>query len=552
MKENAIGECQGCDLNDSTKTNCRSCELSFDNNCLACGPFSNPETELAPTCACSQYNSATIFNGRRPCRSAQCMSIIGCSECDVLNKCVSCTTDTHVIINNGANCAAGPCPAATFPKFTHFRLNAFCAACPQNCAQCKDEKSCDQCQEGIQNLGEGLCKKISFRFKFQIKNSTNKSIIDTYTAVLDIIITQADDSQLDVGYLNTYASKSEYKLFSFLPEDAVEESKYELFNDSTIRIFVKIGKKYSDTKLTFKIKKDDSKIIQQVQLENETKEIKIPVPAFFTKEELNSVGSKAETMGSTNQVAGKTAEYVSLALGSLGLDPTGSFLKFSQMNKLISRFRFLKIEFGILLTKFFQSSADKYDPESTLGEKYILEHTKGFLGKFNEEKVSLTIFEKEWINVMIYITAWILKSQTFVILIISSDTQQITRMQCHFVNFAQKIHFVAFNKIIIDLIFYGLRTISHTRDLSVIEISNTVVLLFLVFFDVCEVWILTSSTVIQENQFDLFRKKQGDQSPKSKIEEKDKDIDQDILVLYKLENKIDAEVDWNNKEFLKQ
>jgi hypothetical protein len=128
-------------------------------------------------------------------------------------------------------------------------------------------------------------------------------------------------------------------------------------------------------------------------------------------------------MGSTNQVAGKTAEYVSLALGSLGLDPTGSFLKFSQMNKLISRFRFFKIEFGILLTKFFQTSADNYDPESTLGEKYILEHTKGFLGKFNEEKVSLTIFEKEWINIMIYITAWILKSQTFVILIISSDTQ---------------------------------------------------------------------------------------------------------------------------------
>jgi hypothetical protein len=41
MKENALGECQSCDLNNVDRTTCYSCLLSFNNECDTCGPFSN-------------------------------------------------------------------------------------------------------------------------------------------------------------------------------------------------------------------------------------------------------------------------------------------------------------------------------------------------------------------------------------------------------------------------------------------------------------------------------------------------------------------------------
>jgi hypothetical protein len=41
LKENRLGECQGCALNDPTKNNCLSCDLSIDNLCSKCGPFLN-------------------------------------------------------------------------------------------------------------------------------------------------------------------------------------------------------------------------------------------------------------------------------------------------------------------------------------------------------------------------------------------------------------------------------------------------------------------------------------------------------------------------------
>ena len=67
MKENALGECQGCDLNYDSKVNCHSCNLSFDNECVTCGPFSNPSipSDLPPTCACSDYTKNMPVNGEK-------------------------------------------------------------------------------------------------------------------------------------------------------------------------------------------------------------------------------------------------------------------------------------------------------------------------------------------------------------------------------------------------------------------------------------------------------------------------------------------------------
>jgi hypothetical protein len=109
------------------------------------------------------------------------------------------------------------------------------------------------------------------------------------------------------------------------------------------------------------------------------------------------------------------------------LDPNGNILKFSQNNQLLSRFRFLFIQFGLYLIIFLKAVGEIYDPETSENEMYILAHNKGFRGKFSTEKSSLTIIEKEIITITIYLVIWILKTQTYVILKTAYSTQSITR-----------------------------------------------------------------------------------------------------------------------------
>jgi hypothetical protein len=158
-----------------------------------------------------------------------------------------------------------------------------------------------------------------------------------------------------------------------------------------------------------------------------------------------------------------STNYVSYGLILLGIDPSLNSLKFSQMKKLLSRYRFLNINFGELLDIIFKINGEKYDPKSSLGDRHINSHSKGFKAKFTREKISLTIFEKDIVSILIYIIAWMLKFEAFIMLIIMNHTKKITRMQCYIIHFIQKIHFVAFNNIIMDLVFYSCRMMAQTR-----------------------------------------------------------------------------------------
>ena len=547
MKENALGECQSCDKNDPSKTNCKSCELSFDNNCIACGEFSNPNINFAPACGCAGYDSLAQVNGKNACKSTKCSSIVDCYECDITDRCIACAQDNSVIINNGATCQTVSCPLGSYPSFTYFRESAFCLPCPQDCLQCINSSICLLCQLGTHNFGGGFCKKINFPLKFNVENSYDSKILKNASALIDVTISQSDGANLELNYLLNHAGNYDYRLFTFLPEDAVIEAKSKLFNENTIRISLKIADKYAGQKLTLKVQKDLTKATQQIQLEDGEKEIDITLPASFNEKEIQTARSAGNIIGQFNKFTGGAADYASFGLVVFGYDPSGHVLKFSQMIKILSRFRFLLIQFGLLLGIFFKASAIKYDPESIQSERYLLDHNQGYQGKFSLEKASLTIFEKEMISVVIYLVTWILKSQTYVILNIANDTLKITRSQCYFVNITQKIHFVAFNKITIDMIFFGFRTISHTKKLSFNEICLTVVLLLLVIFDICEIWKMSSSVIITEDYFDVFEIKYKNNTTLTidKSEEKSSNI------LNDQNSKDEIKQDWTDQKFLK-
>jgi hypothetical protein len=197
---------------------------------------------------------------------------------------------------------------------------------------------------------------------------------------------------------------------------------------------------------------------------------------------------------------GEIAYYGSFVLALFTLDPNGNILKFSQTNQLISRFRFLFINFGIYLTIFLRAIGEIYDPETSKSETYVLNHSEGFRGKFSSEKPYFTVVDKETVTITIYIITWILKTQTYVILNMAKYSQKITRIQCRFVDITQKIHSVAFEEVVMEIFFYGFRTLGQTRDLSFMEIFTTVLLLLMIIFDIVEIWVLVNPKNVFEKK----------------------------------------------------
>jgi hypothetical protein len=60
---------------------------------------------------------------------------------------------------------------------------------------------------------------------------------------------------------------------------------------------------------------------------------------------------------------------------------------------------------------------------------------------------------------------------------------------------------VAFGEVVIDVFFYGFRTLGQTKGLTFLEINITILLLFLVIFDLIEMWVLASRSgmLIEKN-----------------------------------------------------
>lgn len=98
--------------------------------------------------------------------------------------------------------------------------------------------------------------------------------------------------------------------------------------------------------------------------------------------------------------------------------------------------------------------------------------------------------------------------------------------------------------------FYGFKTIGQARNLGYTHILGTILLLFLAVFDICEIWILTSTAVIPAHEFDVLNYKNKlnvihPQEDKSEIS-----ILHDNSLLS--EEKKSTKNDWTDKNFIEK
>jgi hypothetical protein len=202
-------------------------------------------------------------------------------------------------------------------------------------------------------------------------------------------------------------------------------------------------------------------------------------------------------MGGLTSVAGSSSEGLSLALTILNFDNSGLLLKFSQVNKLFSRYRMVNMNFGSLLTVYFQSSGEKYDKKTGKGINYLEENSRGFRGKFSYYHMPLDPFEYGLIKIIIYLVSFLVKLGLAYKLTKCKATKKISVKWCKIINLAQKIHFLIFNMVAIDLIYYGMRTVVHS-DLTLIFKLATYTCITFVVYDLVDIWQLSSLTKMRK------------------------------------------------------
>ena len=266
-------------------------------------------------------------------------------------------------------------------------------------------------------------------------------------------------------------------------------------------------------------------------------------------------------------------------LGMLGIvlsaDQTGATLKFSQISKLISRLRYVDINYGKIFGTFLNGLGNAFDKKTSFdastefngkdGEelekaintaikkmKFQDKYSNGRKGKFNTYLVDFFLIGKSnkgWMDELlfgefkepgtedsktestsssernlqqnvggfeikresgfdfgafmdelkywIYILSWLNKIIAGYFVTKSKEWDEISVRFFNYVTFSQKIHFVLFNLVSIDVVFLGTRTILHTKLVRQIGFYWlwTILVYNLVILDIVEMAYLSSTLV---------------------------------------------------------
>ncbi len=76
------------------------------------------------------------------------------------------------------------------------------------------------------------------------------------------------------------------------------------------------------------------------------KDIKLVLSEKIEQAEILATAKKGETISAMNKYTAHSTEALYIGATVLGLDPSGSISKFSQMSKLYSRYRMINLNFG--------------------------------------------------------------------------------------------------------------------------------------------------------------------------------------------------------------
>ena len=312
-----------------------------------------------------------------------------------------------------------------------------------------------------------------------------------------------------------------------------------------------------------------------ILVQNQDQEVEI-LNNQLPSESVESATSTGSTVSSVTGSLGVTTDILGVLGVVMSADQTGATLKFSQISKLISRLRYVDVNFGQIFGGFLNGLGNAFDKKTSFdastafndkeGEELqeTIEHatkriklqdklSNGRKGKFNTYLVDFFLIgktDKGWmdrllvedeankirespasdsgsedrtlvasavaattakpipsgfifgqfmeeIKYWIYLVSWINKIIVMKLVGHRKETGEVTPGFFSYVTFSQKIHFVLFNLVSIDVVFLGTRTILHTKISRSIGFLYmwTLVVYNLVILDLLEIAYLSATLV---------------------------------------------------------
>ena len=535
-------QCQSCSstrtqnavlLNTECIATCPAPLINIQQTCTTC-PNSQPyyyQSSCVGVCGIGTYLDAigkTCFDCSPNCVQCQGSPEI-CTSCPS-NKFVNPNTKTCEIIPNS-------CPQG------QLLVNNICVQmpCDSRCSSCSSVGDCiirltPQITEKNTDAQSNLTLKLNLKlYLVQEPIDDNKFQAVGYTLKLQPLKINLENKVLE--YKLAYDTENKLELEIKLPEQLLEGSSYTLKFTSIEQIAEKIENSNFKTIYWMDDKIEDFQFL---------KGLKIP------QSDIDFAEVISKNMGSSTKVTAHVTDALSILSMFLSADQSGATLKFSQISKLLSRLRMLDVNFGEVFGTFLDSMGEAFDGEDTshsleekiktykTKQKLLYLYQKNFEAKFNKYAVKPFLFgtaRKNWdkrlilnkmksllveyknedgreqakkrllqldekfdeaytfsgvtgeIKYWFYFVSWIWKFVSMLMIMYIRHTKRISVNAIKVIRMQRKIHFLVFNLIIVDIAFFGTRTLTQmtvTKEIA-FQLVTTFLSFILILLDILEI-----------------------------------------------------------------
>lgn len=190
----------------------------------------------------------------------------------------------------------------------------------------------------------------------------------------------------------------------------------------------------------------------------------------------------SRTISDSLEYSVPSTEILAIIFSIFTLDIAGSIIKFSQLLKLIARFNMIDINYGVILSPFMQNLSDAFDdfqqPTAAKNTQRVLqveelvgkdEIERGTMSKFTRRRVILKFSAKILLllKISIYLVSWTFKIFMRVIAIPAIVAKKnLSMLKAFGIKYHRKVHFLCYNLIVIDLAYFGSRTVLHIKTVK--------------------------------------------------------------------------------------
>ena len=233
-------------------------------------------------------------------------------------------------------------------------------------------------------------------------------------------------------------------------------------------------------------------------INNKSKTLKV-IDKGFSMAAIEAARKVGESIGQASKYTGVSLEVFTLISSLSGALSSGVLMSFSQTLKMISRFRFIKVNYGALLGGFLEQTGDNLEPGSKMGKMSIINNATGTRGKLDKYKKSLSTFDLFHYKIFLYMASFIVRILTRIFVQKMKKNGKINKKLFYFVYYHNRIHFAILNMYLSGCVFLNARSILHLKYLPdspflIFDKYQNILCFFFYTYDIMELLFASLST----------------------------------------------------------